>query len=215
MSESGAASSVSVKRAVYLVDDDAALRGELAELVAANDMTVREFANGRAFLDAAGDLDIGCVLLDYSMPGLTGLDVQRELAGRRIGHGIIMLTGRGDVGIAVRAMQSGAIDFLEKPFSPRGLLDALSAAFEQVERLNQARIEREAAIERVGRLTPRELQVLKAICDGKPNKIVAHELGISMRTVEVHRARLMARLEVRSLSDALRLLLAAGEIATA
>lgn len=199
------------RRAVYIVDDDPALRSELVDLISSMGMTAREFADGRAFLDVAADLPVGCVLLDYSMPGLTGLDVQRELARREIGHGIIMLTGRGAVSIAVSAMQSGAIDFLEKPFPPKGLLDALAVAFERVEKLTEAREARKAAVERIGRLTPRELQVLKAICNGRPNKVVAHELGISMRTVEVHRANLMSRLGVRSLSDALRLLLAAGE----
>lgn len=203
------------ERIVYIVDDDAPLRSELAELVASHNLTVRAFGDGQSFLNAESGLVPGCVLLDYSMPGLDGLDVQSELTRRGADHSVIMLTGRGDVGVAVRAMQNGATDFLEKPLPSQGLLASLFTTFDSLERQTAARAARNNAAEAIARLTARELQVLKAVCNGGSNKAVAHDLGISMRTVEVHRANLMSKLAVRHLSDALRLLLTAGDTSLA
>lgn len=168
------------------------------------------YASGIAFLAAAGAATPGCVLLDIRMPELDGLEVQRKLTERGIAFPVIMLTGHGDITLAVRAIKAGAVDFLEKPFEKAALLRAIEEAFERLENTRSHEFEAADATLRLAVLTPREREVLDGLVKGQPNKITAYELGISTRTVEVHRANLMHKLELRSLSDVLRLSLAAG-----
>jgi len=154
---------------------------------------------------------IGCVLADVRMPGMDGLELQRQLNTRGIGLPVIFMTGFGEVALAVQAMKAGAVDFVEKPCTLERLKDSLSRALARSETSQRAAAETAQARERLSRLTPRERDVLRLLVIGKPNKIIAHELAISPRTVEIHRARVMDKVDVKSLSELVRLSLAAGE----
>ena len=194
----------------YVVDDEAALRRSLEVLLRAEGFEVESFASGADFLAAATpELPFGCVLLDLRMPDTDGLAVQRELAGRGLTHPVILITGHGDVPAAVQAMKAGAHDFVEKPFSGNAILATLRAALAQGERAHSAAQQTAQAKARVATLSARELEVLRALLAGRANKRIAGDLGISPRTVEIHRGNLMAKLGVRSLSEAVRLALAA------
>jgi two-component system response regulator FixJ len=171
---------------------------------------VTTFGSGTDFLKEARDLEPGCVLLDIRMPEMDGLEVQRRMNDRGIEHPVIMLTGHGDITTAVEAMKCGAVDFLEKPFEKAQLVSALNAAFSRLHDRDAAHASREEAKLRIAVLTPREQDVLRGLVRGHPNKTIAYDLGISPRTVEVHRANLMTKLDVQSLSDALRLAFSAG-----
>jgi two-component system response regulator FixJ len=157
-----------------------------------------------AFLEAVPRLSEGCVLLDVRMPKLDGLAVQAQLAKLECSLPVIVITGQGDVQTAVRAMKAGAVDFIEKPFDDQVLIDAIEAALSRSGRLQPGR-EAIEAVERLAALSPREREVLDALMAGHPNKVIAYDLGISVRTVEVHRARMMHRLGVRQLAEAIRL----------
>lgn len=196
---------------IYVVDDDDALRQSVELLLeAAGDFRVSAFASGDAFLDAAPELESGCVLLDINMPGANGLDVLRKLTSVTERFETLLLTGQGDISLAVEAMKAGAGDFIEKPYDDRALLDAIGAAFDRLEdRVRQAGAVQEAR-ELIERLTPRERDVLLGLIDGKANKIIAYELDISPRTVEIYRANLMDKLEVRSVAESVRIAFAAG-----
>jgi two-component system response regulator FixJ len=198
-------------RRAYVVDDEAPVRRSLALLLGAEGYAVETFEGGEAFLDAAGaGLAFGCVLLDLRMPGLDGLSVQRVLAERKLAHPVILVTAHGDVPVAVQAMKAGACDFIEKPYTAEEMLRAVAAA---LDRGSAAEGEAQRAAEaaaRVAALSPREAEVLQGLVAGRQNKMIAKELGISPRTVEIHRGNLMAKLGVRSLPEAVRLALAAG-----
>ena len=200
-----------VNLVVHVVDDDPALRDSIQFFLETDGRySARLFCDGREFLDACQDLTDGIVLLDIRMPELSGLEVQALLNARGSTLPVIVMAGMAEVGQAVQAMKAGAHDFLEKPFDPDQLLAALDAAMESrriaVPDHQVARV----AEERVARLSPRERDVLIGLIDGLPNKIIAFQLGLSVRTVELHRAHMMQRLAVRSLSEAVRLALAAG-----
>jgi two-component system response regulator FixJ len=201
---------MTAKRIIHLVDDDEAIRRSAGFLLRTTGFEVVTYASGVEFLAAVGNASMGCVLLDIRMPGIDGLEVQGLLAERGIVFPVIMLTGHGDVSLAVRAIKAGAIDFIEKPFEKAALLTAIRQAFERVADLGRADVDAVDAVVRLAALTPRERDVLEGLVRGQPNKITAFELGISTRTVEVHRANLMHKLKVRSLSDVLRLSFAAG-----
>ena len=171
---------------------------------------VETFASGIDFLKHIRHAPAGCILLDVRMPGIDGLEVQRELREQGINMPVIVLTGHGDVHVAVTAMKAGAVDFIEKPFEKAHLLEAIDRAFERLERAGDAEVSGQEAVVRIAALTPREQDVLRGLVRGHPNKTIAYDLGISPRTVEVHRANCMTKLEVRSLSEALRLAFAAG-----
>ncbi len=195
---------------VFLVDDDDAIRRSASFLLKTSGYKVETYVSGVAFLKEARHVGIGCVLLDVRMPEMDGLQVQKELGTRGIALPVIVMTGHGDVQVAVEAMKAGAIDFIEKPFEKAVLLAALEDGFG---RINQSglRAERaEQAAVRLKALTPREQDVLRGLVDGLPNKTIGYDLGISPRTVEIHRAHLMEKLSVRSLADALRIAFAAG-----
>ena len=193
-----------VERTVHVVDDDAAVRRSLERLLASADLHAICYETSLAFLDAAPNLLPGCLLLDIKMPGMDGLELQAVLRQSGVLIPVIMMTGHADVQSAVRAMKNGAVDFIEKPYSDDVLLGAIEAALARVDRADLGRETAEAA-KRIATLTPREHEVLLALVMGRPNKIIASDLGISIRTVEVHRARMMDRLGVRQLAEAVRL----------
>ncbi len=201
---------MSERRLVHIVDDEDSIRRSASFMLRTSGFDTRTYQSGVDFLKEAKHTDAGCVLLDVRMPGMDGLEVQRELNDRGIGLPVIVLTGHGDISIAVQAMKAGAIDFLEKPFEKAQLLAALDTGFAKLERHDDAAVSAHDAQVRIAALTAREQDVLRGLARGHPNKTIAYDLGISPRTVEVHRANLMTKLEVRSLSDALRLAFAAG-----
>ncbi|WP_300396575.1 response regulator FixJ [uncultured Sphingobium sp.] len=200
---------------IYVVDDDEAIRRSLSFLLKTSGFAVQLFEGGMPFLKEAGHLAPGCVLLDVRMPDMDGLEVQRELRGRGVMLPVIIMTGHGDVDMAVQAMKAGASDFIEKPFEKAALLACIAAAQRQsvAERGLSARAMEAQA--RLNVLTDRERDVLNGLVDGLPNKTIAYDLGISPRTVEIHRANLMQKLEVRSLAEALRIAFHAGQGADA
>ncbi len=201
---------MSAERLVHVVDDDEAIRDSVAFLLRTNGFTVKPHVSGVAFLATAGRNTLGCVLLDIRMPDMDGLDVQRLMAEQGIAVPVIMLTGHGDIALAVRAIKAGAVEFLEKPFEKVALLAAVEEAFRRVDDADRLQLDAAEATVRLAALTPREGDVLRGIVRGQPNKITAYELGISTRTVEAHRAALMTKLQARSLSDVLRIAFAAG-----
>ena len=166
---------------------------------------VVSYQSPAAFLNAASGLSAGCVLLDIRMPGVDGLEVQARLNRLRVNLPVIVMTGHGDVPSAVRAMKAGAVDFLEKPFDDETLLNAIGGAFAKASRLIGGDREAVRAAQRIATLSPREREVLDALLAGRPNKVIAFDLNISVRTVEVHRARMMERLGTKQFADAIRL----------
>jgi two-component system response regulator FixJ len=197
-------------RHVHVVDDEESVRRSIGFMLRTAGFTVSTWESGVAFLRAAKAAEPGCILLDVRMPEMGGLAVQRELAASGIAMPVIVLTGHGDIATAVAAMQAGAIHFLEKPFEKAALLAALATGFERLDSHDAALADRRAAAVRIAALTPRERDVLHGLARGHPNKTIAYDLGISPRTVEVHRANVMTKLDVHSLSDALRIAFAAG-----
>ena len=193
-----------VDRTVHVVDDDPAVRRSLERLLDAAGFHVVSYQSPAAFLNAASGLSAGCVLLDIRMPGVDGLEVQARLNRLRVNLPVIVMTGHGDVPSAVRAMKAGAVDFLEKPFDDETLLNAIGGAFAKASRLIGDR-EAERAAQRIAALSPREREVLDALLAGRPNTVIAFDLNISVRTVEVHRARMMERLGTKQFADAIRL----------
>ncbi|HEX7693077.1 MAG TPA: response regulator [Sphingomonas sp.] len=198
------------RRLVHIVDDEDSIRRSASFMLRTSGFDTRTYQSGVEFLKDVKHADAGCVLLDVRMPVIDGLEVQRELNDRGIGLPVIVLTGHGDISIAVQAMKAGAIDFLEKPFEKAQLLVALDTGFAKLERREDAAVSAHDAEVRIAALTAREQDVLRGLARGHPNKTIAYDLGISPRTVEVHRANLMTKLEVRSLSEALRVAFAAG-----
>lgn len=198
------------RKLVHIVDDEEAIRRSASFMLKTSGYAVETWATGVAFLKEIRHIPQGCVLLDVRMPEMDGLDVQQALLERGVTMPVIILTGHADVSIAVRAMKAGAVDFLEKPFEKAVLISAIETAFDRIGKADGAAARAAEANVVLGVLTAREREVLEGLAQGLPNKTIAYDLGISPRTVEVHRANLMAKLDVRSLSDALRLAFAAG-----
>ncbi|MET4624254.1 two-component system response regulator FixJ [Bradyrhizobium sp. I1.8.5] len=192
------------RRPVYIVDDDAAFRRAVERLMRSVGVTAVSFESGPAFLKAAPDLADGCVILDVRMPGMGGLELQKQLKLIGFKLPIIVMTLKGDMETAVRAMKGGAVDFIEKPFDDEKLLDAINEAMAMETAPVHDREGMEAA-KRIARLSPRERQVLDKLVAGRLTKQIAYDLGISARTVEVHRARMFARLGTRTPAEAVRL----------
>ena len=196
-------------RLVHVVDDDPGVRRSIGFMLKTSGHQVESFESGIDLLKQAAHLEQGCILLDIRMPGMDGLEVQQALLEKGVGLPIIIMTGHGDVGLAVKAMKAGAVDFIEKPFEKAALLNSLEEGFRRLSRKEATRDRRSDAEVRLKALTPRERDVLDGLAQGLPNKTIAYDLGISPRTVEIHRANLMSKLSVRSLSEALRIAFAA------
>lgn len=196
---------------LHIVDDDEAVRESLLTLLAVRgDFAVESFSSGDAFLDATPVPGPGVVLLDLHMPGISGLDVLTVIRREALPYLSVVVTGHGNITVAVEAMKRGAIDFLEKPYDSETLLATIERAFDRLGRDTEDAARTAAAQEQIARLAPREVDVLHGLIAGKVNKVIAHELAISPRTVEVYRAHLMNKLHVQSLPDALRIAFAAG-----
>ncbi|WP_288455692.1 response regulator [uncultured Sphingomonas sp.] len=202
-----------MKGVVHIVDDDLSMRTSLYQLVTTRThMLVRTFRSGDEFLNALPDLERGIVLLDLDMPGMSGVDVLATLRALRPDFMPLIVTGHGDVATTVSAMRLGAFDVIEKPFDIAALLRSLEQAMAKLERDSHLHDSARAARERIDKLSDREREVLLLLVAGHPNKAVARELGVSPRTVEGHRASMMAKLEIARLPEAMRLAYAAGLI---
>lgn len=197
------------QKVVHVVDDDDSVRRSVGFMLKTSGYQVCSYSSGTEILKNAKDLQEGCVLLDIRMPEMDGLEVQEALQERGVALPIIIMTGHGDVPLSVRAMKAGAIDFIEKPFEKEVLISAVEEGFATLKRADSGRERSKQAAVRLQALTPREREVLEGLAQGLPNKTIAYDLGISPRTVEIHRANLMTKLEVRSLSEALRIAFAA------
>ncbi|MEI2741590.1 MAG: response regulator transcription factor [Candidatus Competibacter sp.] len=191
---------------VFLIDDDQAVRDAIGLLLQASGLAVETFANAADFLEAGVIQRPGCLLLDVRMPGLSGLDLQKQLRAQGHRVPIIFMTGHGDVPMAIRAMKAGAFDFIEKPFQGQTLLARIREALTLDQRERRRQACRDDAAARMALLSPREREVLERVAEGQYNKVIAAELGISLSTVEIHRKRVMEKLKADSLSDLIRLL---------
>ena len=190
---------------VFLIDDDDSVRRALARLIRSTGRHVRPFASAREFLENGPQVDgPACLVLDVCMPGLNGLDLQHELKKANAFHPIVFITGHGDIPMSVTAMKEGAVDFLPKPVRDEDLLRSVNQALARAERELAERAETEAVESRLETLTPRERQVMALVVNGMLNKQIASELGTTEKTVKVHRARVMQKMEVESLADLVR-----------
>jgi len=197
---------------VHIVDDDEAVRDSLRWLLEANGYRVRAYASAENFLDEFDPEQLGVLIADIRMPGMSGLELQEQLNARQSSMPIVFITGHGDVPMAVSTMKKGATDFLEKPFNESDLREIVARMFEQAsQRLSVAQAQRdhEAVL---ARLTAREQQVLERIVAGRLNKQIADDLGISIKTVEAHRANIMEKLEVTTVADLMKIALAKSEV---
>jgi two-component system response regulator FixJ len=197
------------KLMVHIVDDDDAVRDSVKAVLESAGFTCATYASARAFLDAA-KLTAGCALVDVRMPEMDGIALLSELAGRHSELPVIIMTGFADVPLAVKAMKEGAVDFVEKPAPRDALVDAVRRALDKAQKAQSGDSERRDAQARLERLTQREREVLELLISGDANKIVAHKLGISPRTVEIHRGHLMEKTQAKSLAELVRMALAAG-----
>lgn len=186
---------------VWIVDDDEAVRDSLSMLLRTVGIPVVAFASAREFLDGWSPGRPGCLVLDIRMPDMSGLELQTELARRRIKVPIIFITGHGDVPMAVQAIQRGATHFMQKPFREEELLDCIRKALDDSTTADGAAREINELRRRESKLTPREREVMQRVVAGEANKVIAIELGLSQRTVEIHRARVMEKMEAPSLAD--------------
>lgn len=192
---------------VFVVDDDAAVRDSLRWMIESAGLRVETFACAEDFLDAYESGRPGCLVLDMRMPGMSGIALQKQLAARNIDIAIIFITAHASVPTAVHAMRAGAVDFITKPFSEEALLDRISQCIEEARRRHAQNVERAGLAARFALLTPREHEILQDVVAGKPNKVIAAERGISQKTVEAHRAKMMQKLQARSLADLMRMVL--------
>ena len=192
---------------VFVVDDDQANRDLLRHLMDSVDLAVETFCSAREFLDAFQPDRRGCLLLDVRMPGMSGIELQKELAARGIDLPVIIVTGHSDVQMAVTAMKRGAFDFIEKPINNQQLLDLVHKAMKLDASLAEEMSRKAEFDKRLSLLTPRERQILDLIAAGKANKQIAHDLGISQRTVEVHRAKVMKKIQAKSLADLMKMVI--------
>jgi len=195
---------------VFVVDDDESVRGSLQFLLGSVGLESRAFASAAEFLSVYDAGEPGCLVLDVRMPGMSGLDLQQQLNLRGAVLPVIFITGHGDIPMAVEAMQHGAHDFLQKPFRDQDLIDRIQEALTKDANARAALEEHDNIRSRLATLTPREQEVLALMAQGKPNKIMAFELGLSQRTVEIHRARVMEKSGAASLAELVRMVMNAG-----
>jgi len=201
---------MSVKFTIHIVDDEDAVRTSLATLLEIHGFSTRVYGSGGEFLNSVDPAATGCALIDLKMPGLDGIGLLRKMAESNIRVPVVMMTGFGEVATAVKAMKAGAADFLEKPLDETELLTILNRIVSNSQESAELEQQREQGQRRLGRLTERERDVFNGLVVGKTNKGIALDLGISPRTVETHRARIMEKLEASTLSDIIRLALALG-----
>ena len=194
---------------VYIVDDDEAVRDSTGLLMQSVGLTAETFGRADDFLNALNPDRLACLVLDVRMPGMSGMELQQTLKDRGIDLPIIFITGHGDVPMAVKALQAGAVDFLQKPFRQQDLLDKVNAALSEERELRAALADRSVIKEQIASLTPREHDVLHHLMEGDANKVIAIDLGISERTVEIHRARVFEKLDVRNVARLVRKVMAA------
>ena len=195
---------------VHLIDDDQPIRESLVFLLDTAGLVVRDYDSAEAFLAALPHLEPGCIVTDVRMPGMSGLDLARKVQSLGLAMPVVVITGHGDVPLAVEAMTAGAFDFIEKPFDDEVILGVLRAALGRGADAGREVAERAALAARLEALSMRERQVLDALVAGRANKVIAYELGISPRTVEVYRANVMTKMHASSLSELVRMALAAG-----
>lgn len=195
---------------VFVVDDDEAMRNSLKWLIESTGMSVRTYGSADEFLANYYPGRAGCLLLDVRMPGMSGLELQGHLARQAIRLPVIIITGHGDVGMAVRAMKAGAVDFIEKPFNDEALLSSIRQALAFDERQRALQTQRAEIAARLAELTPREHEVMEMVTDGSSNKEIAAALGVTAKTVEAHRARVMEKMRAGSLAELVRMSLIAS-----
>jgi two-component system, LuxR family, response regulator FixJ len=195
---------------VHVIDDDDALRDSLAFLLGTARLDVRTYESAAAFLSALPSVKSGCIITDVSMPHMSGVDLLRKLNELQIALPVIVITGHGDVQLAVEAMKIGAVDFIEKPFDDEMLLNAVRAALDQWKDRSKEISERNSCVEKLATLTSRERDVLEGLIAGKANKMIAFDLGISPRTVEIYRANVMTKTGANSLPELVRMAMLAG-----
>jgi two-component system response regulator FixJ len=197
---------------IFIVDDDAAVRDALKLLLRSVGQAVETFGSAQEFLDAYSEDRPGCLVLDIRMPGMSGLELQQKLNEKHSILPIIFITGHGDVPMAVEAMQAGAVDFIQKPFRDQDLIDRINQALEKDSANRAALGERNDIRRRLETLTPREREVLDLVVHGKANKVIAGDLKLSQRTVEIHRARVMEKMQASSLAHLVRMVLEVGQV---
>jgi len=195
---------------VFVVDDDPSVRKGMARLLASEGFTVEVFESGSAFLAHYDPLAPGCVLLDLEMPGISGMDLQHALIDQSSDLAIVFLTGRGDIHRSVQAMKSGAVDFLIKPVEKTELLAALAQALDRNAAMRKRRGERSGVEQRLALLTPREREVLACLASGRRNKQIAADLGTVEKTIKVHRARVLQKMQVKTLAELIQIVAHAG-----
>jgi FixJ family two-component response regulator len=202
---------MNVRPSIFVVDDDSAVRDSLKLLLRSVGQAVETYGSGQEFLDGYNDDRAGCLVLDIRMPGMSGLELQQKLNERHSILPIIFITGHGDVPMAVEAMQAGAVDFIQKPFRDQDLIDRINQALEKDNNNRAALGERNDIRRRLETLTPREREVLDLVVHGKANKVIAGDLKLSQRTVEIHRARVMEKMQASSLAHLVRMVLEVGQ----
>lgn len=198
---------------VHVIDDDDAMRDSLAFLLQSAKVSAKTYESALAFLDTVSEISGGCIVTDVRMPGMSGMELIRRLHELNIALPVIVITGHGDVPLAVEAMKCGAADFIEKPFDDEVFLAAVRSALNAQAADQERQAARSAIDTRLALLSPRERDVLEGLVAGQPNKIIAYELGISPRTVEIYRANVMTKMEAASLSELVRMALIGGVIA--
>ena len=198
------------KPVIYVIDDDEAVRQSLEFLLKTAGHTVRSFETAKAFLEILPELRSGCIITDVRMPEITGIDLLRRVKAHHVDIPVIVITGHGDISLAVEAMKLGAVDFLEKPFDDDQLLTALKATLSRDADMAERKAELSEINDKLAALSNRERQVLDGLVAGNANKTIAFDLGISPRTVEIYRANLMTKMAANSLSDLVRMAMMAG-----
>ncbi|MGA8693179.1 MAG: response regulator FixJ [Xanthobacteraceae bacterium] len=209
-----ASESAAAQPVVHIIDDDEGLRESLAFLLRSAALEVRSFESAKAFLEVLPDAALSCVITDVRMPDMSGIELLRRLKELKIGVPVIVITGHGDIALAVEAMKIGAADFFEKPFDDDLLVASVRAALQQQEDQTKRGAERAEIEHRIATLSPREKDVLTGLIEGRANKQIAFDLGISPRTVEIYRANLMNKMQANSLSDLVRMALLADMLSS-
>jgi two-component system, LuxR family, response regulator FixJ len=197
-------------RLVHLIDDDEDVRRALAFLLGTAGLAVKVYESASTFLEKCDDFQSGCIVSDVRMPGIDGLELLRRLRQKGARMPVVIMTGHADVPLAVGALKAGAVDFIEKPFSDEVMLGAIEAAFDREQKTGRNNADAAKVQARLASLTAREKEVLDGLLVGHPNKTIAYDLGISPRTVEVHRANVMTKMGASSLSELVRMTLVAG-----